>query len=413
MSRTSGTEGLSRGGEGALTAVKIEAPGTDISFLLERGSATVGSAGSADLRLEDRAVSRQHAVLELLPGAVRVRDLGSRNGTLYLGARIDVATVPLGGTIVVGRTTLHFLPVHSVASRELTADAPGALIGRAPAMRRLFAKVRKLGSATSDVLIEGESGTGKEAIARELHALAGPGRPLVVFDCAAVNPNLIDAELFGVAKGAFTGADRARAGLVEQAAGGTLLIDEPAALPLEVQPRLLRVLEAREFRRLGENLVRKASFRAIATSRAPLDEAVKRKVFREDLLYRLAITRLVVPPLRDRREDVPALASHFAAQQLEPSTLAAMQVHPWPGNVRELKSAVERALIGLDETPASAGARGPSFLEARERLLGDFDRQFLVALLERHRGNVSAAAREAQLARSFLYKLLEKHGLAG
>ncbi len=408
------TEGLSLHHDEPLTAVRVVVKGADLSVLLERGSLTVGSGSTSDLRLDDKAVSRQHVVLELLPGALRVRDLGSRNGTKYLGARIDVATVPLGGTIQLGRTTLRFTPEATAQTKASTADAPASLIGRAPAMRRLFARIARLATSEASLLIEGESGTGKDAIARAIHQAGPPNRPLVVFDCAGVNPNLIESELFGVSKGAFTGADRARAGILEQATGGTLLLDEPAALSLELQPRLLRVLEAREFRRLGENLVRKAHFRVIATTQVSLEAAVARGTFRKDLLYRLAVTRLLVPPLRERREDVAALAIHFAAPMgLERSTLAAMQCHPWPGNVRELKSAVERALVGLDApSPMTNLAANPSFLEAREELLRDFERQFLTALLDRHRGNVSAAAREAKLARSFLYKLLQKHQLA-
>ena len=417
----SDTEGLSFTGADAVRPVRVhgvDGPGASAEALLERGTLTIGSGGSADLRVDDKAISRQHAVLELLPGAVRVRDLGSRNGTRYLGAKIDVATVPLGGTIQIGRTTFRLSPAALAHAAEATADSPGTLIGNAPPMRKLFARIRRLAAGDTGVLIEGESGSGKEAIARAIHQLGAPGRPFVVFDGAAINANLIESELFGVAKGAFTGADRARAGLLEQATGGTLLLDEVTALPVMLQPRLLRVLESREFRRVGENLVRKASFRVIATSQVPLEQAVARGTFRQDLLFRLAVTRLTVPPLRERREDVAALATHFAAafapgHKLEKSTLAAMQCHPWPGNVRELKSAVERALAGLEASPSpAAGAVTASFLEVRQALLSDFERQFLTALLGRHRGNVSAAAREAQLARSFLYKLLEKHGLA-
>ncbi len=420
MKTKSGTEGLTQEQGGALSAARLEVvagPATGATTEWERGTLTVGSGEHADFRLDDRSISRLHASLELLPGAVRVKDLGSRNGTRYLNARIETAVVPLGGTIALGRSTLRLAPARSTSERDATADPPPELIGVSKAMRRLFADLTKLSKTDAVVSLEGPSGSGKEALARALHVASRPAGPFVVFDCAGVNPNLIESELFGVARGAFTGADRARAGVLEQAHQGTLLFDEPAALPLELQPRLLRVLETREFRRVGENLTRPVTARIMSTSQVALERGVAEGTLRQDLLYRLGSVRLTLPPLAQRREDIPLLAQHFAKQvgaALLPSTLAAMQCHSWPGNVRELKSAVQRALVqGVSDgtaTPRPAGA--PSFLEAREHLLQDFERTFLTALLQRHDGNVSAAAREAKLARSFLYKLLQKHGLA-
>jgi DNA-binding NtrC family response regulator len=412
------TEGMTS--EHELVAACLIPEGADSKSMakLERGTLTVGSGSGVDLRVEDRSVSRLHASFELLTGGVRVRDLGSRNGTFYLGARIETVVVPVGASVVLGRLTVRIAPLLAEPNLELTADPPSPLVGASKAIRRLSGLMKKLARSEATLLIEGASGTGKELIARAIHNAWRPSSPFVVFDCAAVSPNLIESELFGVTRGAFTGADRARAGVFEQALDGTVLIDEPASLPIDLQPKLLRVLESREFRRIGDSLVRKTTARFMATSRVSLESEVQAGRFREDLFYRLSSVRLEVPPLAQRREDIPVLAQHFAAVhgvRLPASTVAAMQCHHWPGNVRELKGAIERTLLKLDaplQTPTTSKGEAPSFLEARDQLVSEFEREFVRALLTRHRGNISAAAREAKLARSFFYRLIEKHGLS-
>lgn len=409
--------------DGAPEPVWVEVsdgPSKGARCLLETGTVFVGSGAGCDLQVDDRSVSRRHLSVELLAGAVRVSDLGSRNGTLYLGAKISDARVPVGGAVKVGRCTLRFAP-----RREQAAERPelGGLIGQSPAARRMFALIEKLGPSDSTVLLRGESGTGKDSVARVLHALSPRAKsPYVVFSCGAVNPNLIESELFGHAKGAFTGADRVRVGAVEQAGQGTLLLDEVSALPLELQPKLLRVLESRQFQRLGEGTVRQAEMRVLASTQAELEAEVKAGRFRKDLYFRLAVVELVVPALRDRAEDIPLLARHFARQvngvdvELAGSTLAALQCDPWPGNLRELRNAVERVLaLGALEEPAPAPAAGraaASFKAARDAVLSQFEKDYLATLLGVHRGNVSHAAKAAGLARSAFYRLLNRHGLA-
>jgi DNA-binding NtrC family response regulator len=400
----------------------IDGPGKGARRMLRVGTISIGSGADCDLVLADKSVSRQHATIELLPGAVNVRDLDSRNGTLYLGARIEQARVPLGGSIQVGRTVVSIRPAteeQPVSSKERLAG----VLGRSLPTRRLFALMEKLGPTDSTVLIRGETGVGKEAVARALHQLSPRASgPFVVFECAAVNPSLLESELFGHARGAFTGADRARTGAVEAAHGGTLLLDEIGALPIELQPKLLRVVETLEVRRIGENTPRKVSVRLMATTHRDPEVEIAAGRLRSDLYFRLAVATINVLPLRQRPEDIPLLAAHFAKEltgvdvQLAPATLAAMQCDDWPGNVRELRNAVERvvALGTLNPPNPAPEVEGVgSFKEMRDKLLRQFEGDYLCALLKRHRGNVAAAAREAKLARSQFYRLLTRHNLVG
>jgi DNA-binding NtrC family response regulator len=293
------------------------------------------------------------------------------------------------------------------------------------------------------VLVTGESGTGKELVARALHA-AGPRarRPFVALNCAALPAELAEAELFGHVRGAFTGAVHDRAGLFEAADGGTLFLDEIGDMPLGLQAKLLRVLEAGEVTRVGATRPVAVDVRVVAATHRGLDALVAAGRFRDDLRYRVAVLTVELPPLRERREDVPALAAHFLAHFAErhavpPRPLAddarrALLAHDWPGNVRELRNAIERALLLADGDaiaaadlpaevrgstaplrPAEAAAADLPFVEARRRALDAFDRAFLAAALERHGGNVSAAARVLGLHRPSLQKLIARLGLRG
>jgi len=402
----------------------IEGPGKGARATLNSGTLLVGSDPSCELPLEDATVSRRHLVLELLPGAVRVRDLGSRNGTRYLGARIREARVPIGGSVTVGKTTLRIRPATAQKRALSDREELHGLLGKSVAMRQLFAELERLGPQRAPVLIRGETGSGKEMVARALHALSGAEEqrgPFVVFDCSSVSPNLMESELFGHAQGSFTGADRDRVGAVEAANGGTLFLDELGELPLAQQPKLLRLLETQEFRRVGEGQVRHSTFRLVSATHRDLEAEVRAKRFREDLYFRLAVTSVTLPPLRERPEDIPMLASHFARQltgmdiTLAPATLAALQCDPWRGNVRELRNAVQRVVaLGSLEAGGAKEQQSPAplaFNEARDKLLEQFERDYLTALLARHKRNISAAARESRLSRSQFYRLLERHKL--
>jgi DNA-binding NtrC family response regulator len=403
----------------------VEGPGKGPRATLAGGTLLVGSDPACGLPLVDPTVSRRHLMLELLPDAVQVLDLGSRNGTRYLGARIREARVPVGGSVQVGKTTLR-IRLASEQQRAISdREELHGLVGKSVAMRQLFADLERLGPQRVPVLIRGETGSGKEMVARALHALSGTEEqrgPFVVFDCSSVSPHLLESELFGHVKGAFPGADEDRVGVVEAANGGTLFLDEIGELPLAQQPKLLRLLETQEYRRVGDGgEVRRSSFRLLSATHRDLEAEVRAKRFREDLYFRLAVTSVTLPPLRERPEDIPLLASHFARQltgmdiTLEPATLAALQCDPWRGNVRELRNAVQRVVaLGSAETaPAEQPSATPmAFNEARDKLLEQFERDYLTTLLARHKRNISAAARESKLSRSQFYRLLERHKLA-
>jgi DNA-binding NtrC family response regulator len=302
------------------------------------------------------------------------------------------------------------------------------LVGDSPPMRALRDALARVAASDAPVLLCGETGTGKGATARALHVLSPrAAAPFVVFDCAAVSPALVESELFGHERGAFTGAAARRRGCLERAGGGTLLLDELSDLPLELQPRLLRALEDRGFSRVGGHEPLRLRARVVAASRGDAWSAVQAGRLRADLYFRLSALTLSLPPLRGRAADIPALVDAFAGAPLWDALPAPLKsellAHPWPGNVRELRNIVQRLKCLPDEAPL-AGAhlpRGPHLLPvdlrapwktAREQLLAAFERAYLDRLLGDAPGNLARAAREAGLDRSHLYVLLRKHGRA-
>jgi DNA-binding NtrC family response regulator len=313
------------------------------------------------------------------------------------------------------------LPDMAAAAR----DSAG-LVGDSPPMRALKDALSRVAASDAPVLLWGETGTGKGATARALHARSPRARaPFVVFDCAAVSPALVESELFGHERGAFTGAAARRRGCLERAGGGTLLLDELSDLPLELQPRLLRALEDRTFSRVGGHESLRLRARVVAALREDAWGAVQSGRLRADLYFRLSALTLCLPPLRERTEDVPALVDAFAGEPLWDALAAPLQsellAHPWPGNVRELRNIVQRLQCLPGEAPL-AGMRlppGPHLLPvdlrapwktAREQLLAAFERAYLDRLLSASSGNLAQAARDAGLDRSHLYVLLRKHG---
>lgn len=323
----------------------------------------VGASADADLVIEDPAVSGFHAELDPRDSGLQIRDLGSLNGTVVSGVRVRETSISSRGTITIGGTALEIDYENGVSLPiELwRADSFHSLIGQSPIMRELFAYLARVSPSDASVLIRGETGTGKELVARSIHegSLRSQG-PFVVVDCAALPENLLDAELFGHAKGAFTGANAAREGAIESANGGTVFLDEIGEVPLAMQPKLLRVLEQHTVRRIGESHHRKVDVRFVSATHRDLLAMVAQGSFREDLYFRLAVLPVVVPPLRQRREDIPRLVRHFAAgAPLSPDFVEDLSKMPWRGNVRELRNAIERARA-LGEAKVAAQLR-PSF----------------------------------------------------
>jgi transcriptional regulator with PAS, ATPase and Fis domain len=308
------------------------------------------------------------------------------------------------------------------------------VLGASASMRELFAKLKAASGQNVTVLLEGETGTGKELLAREIHQHS-PRRdgPFVIVDCGAIPAALIESELFGHARGAFTGAAGDRAGAFEEAHGGTIFLDEIGELDLPMQPRLLRALESGQIKRLGEAAHRKVDVRIIAATNRDLERAVNQATFRADLFYRLAVVRLRVPPLRERPEDVQPLALALFAEAarrfgldqapaLSPAALQELLSHRWPGNVRELRNFCERlvALAPAGAPLAPVSSAGPEaldpitelpFKEAKAQSVAQFDVQYLTRLLERCGDNVAEASRRSGIDRVHLFRLIKKYGL--
>jgi len=410
------------------------------SMVLDSDFVRVGAHASNDLPLADRLVSRFHCILERAGEGFRVTDVGSLNGTWIGGARVRDADILPDCTIELGESTIRVRDASAVAETELAVTLSyGALWGASAAMRRMFHVLQRVAPSSSDVLIEGENGTGKELIATELvQRSTRANKPLVIVDCGAISPTLIESELFGHVRGSFTGASRDRAGAFEEADGGTVFLDEIGELPLEMQPKLLRALASREIRRVGETRSRKVDLRVIAATNRRLEREVNSGRFREDLYYRLSVVTIRVPPLRERKEDIPLLIDRFLeglkaqdkASLFPPSVKDKMMRYDWPGNVRELKNHVERMVVlGGDaalstipeegsEAESLTGNPAPfevdldrPFKEAKETMVERFEHDYLVALLEWANGNVSRAARKAGLDRMYLHRLLQRHGL--
>ena len=419
--------------------VVIEGPDRGRSFPLDGSTPSrmlIGQSPACDLRLADREVSRRHAALEFAERHLRLTDLGSTNGTFVDGVRIVEVYLRAGEIIRVGSTAFRvdtLGPGHGTRLSQATSF--GSVIGSSVEMRRLYPLCERLAGSSVPIVLEGETGTGKEVLAESIHD-QGPrsSGPFVVFDCTAVPASLIESELFGHERGAFTGAVGGRVGYFEQAQGGTLFVDEIGDLDLSLQPKLLRALERSEIRRVGGDRSIRVDVRVLAATRRDLDREVQAGRFRDDLFHRVAVTRIELPPLRRRRGDVRVLARHFcralgfAEDALAGDVLARWDDAPWPGNVRELRNAVARRLALGDLAPADAVSPSPveeasgaavEFMEqvlekdmpltaARQRVIDEFERRYLERVLLRHDGNVVQAAAASGLARRYFQILRAK-----
>ena len=418
----------------------VAGPDTGVECTVEGGTTMIGTHPNNDVRLTDVTVSRYHLELQMRADGLRVRDLDSTNGTLYRGTKIGSITLAGAARLRLGkRTEIDLIPGGQAVHLEEYRDACfGGVVGAAPAMRELFALLSRVASCEATILLEGETGTGKEAIAEAVHEISSRAAgPFVVVDCGAIPHELIGSELFGHIRGAYTGATNDKAGLIESANGGTLFLDEIGELALDLQPQLLRVLDKREVRRVGETRATEVDIRVIAATNRDLAAMVKAGRFREDLYYRLAVVKAVIPPLRDRPEDISLLAQHFARAmgregfELSPELADDLCRHSWPGNVRELRNLVERAMslgttsLQPELQPHAASISGPRraptgepdpvldlpFKEAKAQLVESFERDYLTHILDRHNGNISRAAAEAGIDRNYIHRLIKKYGL--
>ena len=375
-----------------------------------------GSGGAADVRVRDRTVSARHCEVARVGTGVAIHDLGSRNGTYVGGARVKDALGTEGTTIAIGQTTLVCVAIDDDDDDELAEPLPG-VAGSSRAMRRIAAQVRRLAALTSPVLVGGETGVGKELIARALHT-QGPraAEPFVAINVAALPRELVESELFGHERGAFTGAMTRRVGAFTEAEGGTLFLDEIGELPIDAQPKLLRALDGYEVRRVGApGSGRRANARVVVATHVALQDNVARGAFRRDLFHRLEVFVVDVPPLRERPGDVLPIArlllgsleNEIGRRELTPAAIAQLAAHDWPGNVRELRNVLCRA---ADQ------ARGARWIDASsvDRALHKTRTRTAVELtpatakecLAEHGGNISAAARASGVARTTFRKAI-------
>jgi DNA-binding NtrC family response regulator len=416
--------------------IVIRGPDRGESLVVGPSPVTLGSGSASEVCLSDPTISRRHLSISLADSGVFVRDLGSTNGSFVGGARFQELLLGFGSEIQIGQTLLKYLPDEEhVDVVPAASERFGNMLGSDPKMRQVFSLLEDVAHTEATVLLEGETGTGKELLAEEIHRhSARADKPFVVFDCAAQPKDLIESALFGHVRGAFTGAVSDRKGAFVEAEGGTLFLDEIGELALDMQPVLLRALDKRTIRPVGGTGQRMVSVRVVAATNRDLRAEMATKRFREDLYYRLAVIRIHVPPLRERPADFALLVQHFVESYARPPGLVARAEDverlarlPWPGNVRQLRNVIEHACavshgeeLDLAEFLAAALAPPPAlgaialdvpFKEAKARVVEEFERVYLRALLERHGGNLSAASRSADLDRKHLRELLRKHGL--
>jgi len=416
-----------------LTVTKGPAKGQEVAWdgLILR----VGSSPDNDLVIDDETVSRNHFCIELDARGRRIVDLESKNGVVVDSLAVRDAYLPSSCKLIVGDSVLKYKEAREKVDVELTTgNRLGDLIGASRAMRHIFALVQRVANTEATALVEGESGTGKELTAQALHDLSKRREgPLEILDCSAIPESIIESELFGHVKGAYTGAVGARKGVVESASGGTLFLDEIGELPLALQGKVLRLIERKEIKPVGGDTSRQVDVRIVAATNRNLREEVAKGNFRNDLYYRLAVVKLRLPPLRERPEDIPPLVDHFLDMfsrrddrryTVNHSMLKRLTGYDFPGNVRELRNLLERSCLLSDgvELDVETGTRPPvqpantdfsslmglPYKEAKDALVSSFEEKYWTRLLDQCDGNISEAARRGGIHRKSLEYLLKK-----
>jgi len=429
--------------------VVMDGPGRGDKITLNKNLIKVGKRDTNDMVIKDKAVSRNHLEVEYTSDSFLLRDLGSTNGTFLNGNKVKEAYLAPGDLIKLGNTTMEFSAYdEKVAIEPSEKEEFGQMVGTSKKMRQIFSILEKISPTHATVIIEGETGTGKDLVARAIHENSQrKDKPFMVFDCSAVAPNLIESELFGHEKGAFTGAVRARAGVFEVAKGGTVFLDEIGELTADLQPKLLRALEQREIKRVGSNTPVKIDVRVICATNKNLRQEVKEGQFREDLYYRLSVVKVLLPPLRERPDDIPRLVEHFLmigkynklpngafkVSRVDDNALKVLNRYGWPGNVRELSNVMERAVSfvegdtiskahldfifaemshgGEERTERMDVDTDVPFKEAKQEIVEKFEKEYLQELVKSAGGNLSKAAREAKIDRKHLRNLLKKYDI--
>ena len=409
----------------------VEGPDAPLQWESSGERCAIGQERGNELQLSDPTVSRFHCELVSTDHGVRIKDLGSLNGVFVDGTQVLDGYLRSGSALRLGRSVLRFEFAHVPNPLKLSDRRQfGKLRGESAAMRATFHLMERAAESDVTVLLEGETGTGKSQAARAIHENSARRQaPFLILDCGALPASLLESELFGHEKGAFTGAQARRVGIFEDAQGGTVFLDEIGELPLELQPKLLHVIENREVRRVGANAFQKVDVRVIAATHRELRAEVNSGRFRADLFYRLAVLRVPLPALRHHVDDLhgivagllgsmgasPALQARFTS----PEFIARLAQQAWPGNVRELRNHLERCVVFEEDVPPAAPveAGGPRatpidvnqpWAEARKNAIDDFERRYVEALLEAHQGNVTRAASAADIDRAYLHRLLRR-----
>ncbi len=430
--------------------VVVDGPDVGTEHVLAKPIVRIGTNERNDLVLDDNTVSRFHSEIRRVGDDWLLVDRDSTNGTYVGNLRVREAFLYPNVELLIGNSLVRFAPlVEELQIYPIARNRYGELVGSAPRMREVYGVIDKVAPSELSIVVEGETGTGKELVASAIHERSRRARaPMVIFDCSAFPENLLESELFGHEKGAFSGAIRTHRGVFERADGGTIFLDELGEMPLRLQPKFLRALESGEIRRVGGERTIKVDVRVVAATNRDLSTMVEEGKFRRDLFYRLAKVRLRLPPLRDRLEDLDLLCEHFLAQlgagrpegsvrarSFSAEALGLMTRYDWPGNIRELRNVVERAVafceheaVGVDDLPPDVQARmgrptnhgvllqhevdpGAGLKEAKEVMVARFERDYLQSLLERHNLNISRVAREAGIDRRHVYRLMKKHGI--
>ncbi len=400
-------------------------------FRLNQEVTTVGKKRSCDLVLEDSFCSEIHAKIILRQQKITVLDLASTNGTFINGVKIKEAELEEDALLKMGQTEFSLNQVIKEEKiKPLEVGSFGAMVGKSDAMRNLYAMIQRVAATDATACVLGETGVGKELVAKSIHDLSARRlKPFVALNCGAISRELIESELFGHEKGAFTGAQGQHKGVFEQAQGGTLFLDEMGELPLNLQPSLLRVLETGKIRRVGGTQEIAVDVRIVCATHRDLTQAVREGRFREDLFFRLYVFPLLIPSLRERREDISLIANHFVKQmspagkniQLSSSAISFLETQNWSGNVRELKNVIQRAVvlcsadvIQEEDLKVFSFSKSSAVIDviSSNASLEEMEKQAILRELKSNGNNRTAAARALGIAKSTLYEKLKLYEIS-